>query len=335
MSEKNTTEILFFRPFLKKIILLFLFAFSGLHLFFYLLFHPHKRHAEHPMAEEEKFFSSTFGRIHYVTKGTGRPLLLIHDATVGESHKEWQRAIHALSKHYTVYALDLLGFGDSDKPKMTYSAYLYVQVIRHFVLQVIQQKTYVAASGLSSSFVLLAQKFDANLFDKMILISPPNLTHKQNLPVNKDRWVKMLFESSTIGTALYAFFASKSSLRNHLQTKIYHPLSKPKSSKSFRLLVNRLHRDAYKGVNAKYPYASLRAHYLNTALLPTLKEITVPIHMIWGEKNTRNTLRNLFDYEQSNRNISYTIFENTKSLPHLENPKAFDTVCQLFFLPNA
>jgi pimeloyl-ACP methyl ester carboxylesterase len=48
------------------------------------------------------------------------PLLLIHG--FGASVYHWRYNIPALSEKYHVYALDLLGFGLSDKPVQDYPA---------------------------------------------------------------------------------------------------------------------------------------------------------------------------------------------------------------------
>ena len=63
-----------------------------------------------------------YGKISYVTAGKGKPLLLIHGIEPGAGLHEWEKNIEILSKHYKVYALDLLGFGRSDKPKLSYSS---------------------------------------------------------------------------------------------------------------------------------------------------------------------------------------------------------------------
>ena len=69
-----------------------------------------------------------FGDIYYTKRGEGKPLLLIHDLILGSSDYEWKEIIDTLSSNYTVYTIDLLGFGRSDKPNITYTNYLYVQL---------------------------------------------------------------------------------------------------------------------------------------------------------------------------------------------------------------
>jgi pimeloyl-ACP methyl ester carboxylesterase len=52
--------------------------------------------------------------IHYVTGGSGEPLVLVHG--FGQNWYMWNRLLPELSKHFTVIAPDLRGVGESDKP---------------------------------------------------------------------------------------------------------------------------------------------------------------------------------------------------------------------------
>lgn len=53
-------------------------------------------------------------RMHYVTAGTGEPLLLLHGTP--KTHYYWNKLIPLLTDSFTVIAPDLRGFGDTDKP---------------------------------------------------------------------------------------------------------------------------------------------------------------------------------------------------------------------------
>ena len=55
-------------------------------------------------------------RTHYLEAGEGEPLILIHSGEYGGSaENSWEYNIEALSKHFHVYALDMVGFGHTDK----------------------------------------------------------------------------------------------------------------------------------------------------------------------------------------------------------------------------
>ena len=60
-----------------------------------------------------------------------RRLLLIHG--IGGDADEWAFCFEALGKSHRVIALDLLGFGRSDKPLIEYTIAGFVEVHRRFL----------------------------------------------------------------------------------------------------------------------------------------------------------------------------------------------------------
>jgi len=71
-------------------------------------------------------------RIHYLVAGGGKPLLLIHG--LGSRADAWALLIPPLARRgYRVYALDLLGYGRSDRPDVDYSIALETRIVRQFL----------------------------------------------------------------------------------------------------------------------------------------------------------------------------------------------------------
>ena len=85
-----------------------------------------------------RFFEWRYGNIFYTKQGKGTPVLLIHDLHPASSCAEWEKIVKKLEKEHTVYTLDLLGCGRSDKPNFTYTNYMYVQLITDFVKKIIE-----------------------------------------------------------------------------------------------------------------------------------------------------------------------------------------------------
>ena len=52
--------------------------------------------------------------VRFRAEGSGPPLVLLHNG--GTSHRIWDAQMAALSKDHSCFALDLPGFGDSDRP---------------------------------------------------------------------------------------------------------------------------------------------------------------------------------------------------------------------------
>lgn len=69
--------------------------------------------------------------VHYEAFGRGKPVLFIH-GWLG-SWRYWVPTMEALADKYRTYALDLWGFGDSDKSKPRYNVTDYVTLIDSFV----------------------------------------------------------------------------------------------------------------------------------------------------------------------------------------------------------
>jgi pimeloyl-ACP methyl ester carboxylesterase len=75
--------------------------------------------------------TTVFGRtIKYYDVGSGPPLLLIHG--LGGDADEWAFCFEPLSRSHRVLALDLLGFGRSDKPLIEYTIAGLVEVVERF-----------------------------------------------------------------------------------------------------------------------------------------------------------------------------------------------------------
>jgi pimeloyl-ACP methyl ester carboxylesterase len=63
------------------------------------------------------FLDTTDGQIHYVTAGSGRPVLLLHQTP--RSWDEYRDVIPLLARERRVIAMDTIGYGDSYKPART------------------------------------------------------------------------------------------------------------------------------------------------------------------------------------------------------------------------
>ncbi len=71
------------------------------------------------------------GLVHYEAFGRGRPVIFIH-GWLG-SWRYWMPTMEALSADYRAYALDLWGFGDSDKSQERYSVSDYTNLLSDFM----------------------------------------------------------------------------------------------------------------------------------------------------------------------------------------------------------
>lgn len=109
-------------------------------------------------------------QIHYVQQGHQGPcLLLIHG--FGASTDHWRKNIAELCQNYRVWAIDLLGFGRSGKPKLTYTSELWQDQLRDFWQEMIQEPVFIAGNSLGGYVALCFAVDCPNLTQGLILIN--------------------------------------------------------------------------------------------------------------------------------------------------------------------
>ncbi|MGF1570380.1 MAG: alpha/beta fold hydrolase [Nodosilinea sp.] len=90
-------------------------------------------------------------KIRYQHLGdSGPPILCIHG--FGASSDHWRKNLPAYGEHHRAFAIDLIGFGESDKPTpnapLVYSFETWGQQIIDFCREVIGQPTYIVANSI-------------------------------------------------------------------------------------------------------------------------------------------------------------------------------------------
>ena len=165
-----------------------------------------EQHKRGSVPEDGRFYDWKFGRIFYRKCGSGVPVLLLHGFEPSHSSKDLEQLANYLSKKHTVYSIDLLGFGFSDKPWITYTNFLYVQLIFDFMKNVIGEKTDVVACDGSCLSALQAYHFDESRFGRLVLIDP---CRQENIKAAKPFALKLksVLDFPVFGTFLYNLYS--------------------------------------------------------------------------------------------------------------------------------
>lgn len=260
------------------------------------------------------YYDWRFGKVYYKKKGHGSPLLLIHDLTVYSSAYEWNKVIDKLAENHTVYALDLLGCGRSEKPKITYTNFLYVQLISDFIKNVIREKTDIVASGFSGSFVLLACHNESELFGKLSLINPPSLSGLSKAPTKRNKLYKFILELPIFGTLIYNMKTCQSNIQLLLTEQyLYNPFLASAE------IIDTYYEASHKGYgNARFLLSSIVGNYTNNNVTHALKDINNSIVIINGDAEAQRE-ETKDSYLKCNPAIEYFNITKSKHLPQLEN----------------
>ncbi len=113
--------------------------------------------------------------IFYIVKGEGKPLILIHG--YGAGMWVWEKQIDVLSQSYRVYALDLIGHGYSDKPRIPYTPETYIYFLRDFMDAVGIEKAILIGNSMGGGIAWAMAALFPERVEKLVLINctPPDV----------------------------------------------------------------------------------------------------------------------------------------------------------------
>jgi pimeloyl-ACP methyl ester carboxylesterase len=117
----------------------------------------------------------------------GSPLLLIHG--FGANLNQWRHNLPALSQVAPVYALDLLGFGDSEKAATLYGAELWGTLVADFIQTVIGQPVALVGHSLGALVALTTTHHHPSWVQRLALITLPLEANREDLVAG---WVAAL-----------------------------------------------------------------------------------------------------------------------------------------------
>lgn len=259
-----------------------------------------------------KYYDWKLGKVYYEKEGSGSPILFIHDITPTASSYDWKKLTQKLSKNHTVYTLDLLGCGRSDKPEIAYTNYMYVQLLTSFIKNIIKDKCTLVGSNLSTSIIIMLNNMESELINHIILINPVSLKQLQITPDAISKLKKTFINLPLVGTFVYNI--------------IYHPLfikmaehkkykEKKSTSKAIDIQYEAAHLFQGKG---KYLFSSLLGNYMNIDIYHALKKAGT-IHII-SSKNMKENISIANEYHKVNTKIQVHNVTSNQSNPQIDNP---------------
>jgi pimeloyl-ACP methyl ester carboxylesterase len=112
-------------------------------------------------------------RLHYRIGGDGPLLVLVHGIT--NSSASWEPVLATLARRFTVIAPDLLGHGDSAKPRGDYSLGANASLLRDFMLALGHERATIVGHSLGGGIAMqFAYQFPDRI-ERLVLVSSGGL----------------------------------------------------------------------------------------------------------------------------------------------------------------
>lgn len=112
-------------------------------------------------------------RIHCLVAGENGPaLVLLHGGGTDSASLSWGEVIPPLSMRHQVFAPDWPGFGQSDKPAISYTTDYYVQHLQHLLSALNLARVVLLGLSMGGGIALNLALNDPAQVEKLVLVDP-------------------------------------------------------------------------------------------------------------------------------------------------------------------
>jgi pimeloyl-ACP methyl ester carboxylesterase len=257
--------------------------------------------------------------IRYTVLGTGKPLLMVHG--FGASLGHWRKNIPVLAAGgYRVFAIDLLGFGGSDKPAIDYNLELWEELLFDFWKAHIQEPTVFVGNSIGGLLCLMMlANHPETASGGVLLNSAGGMSHRPNelnIPLRLIMAVfTYLVKSPQFGPLVFNQIRQKHRIRRTL-AQVYRNQEAITDE-----LVDMLYAPSC-DEGAQKVFASVLTAPPGPSPAELLPRVKVPLLVLWGDADPWTPVTGAKIYEQlvKSQPVKVVAIPDTGHCPHDDRP---------------
>ena len=281
---------------------------------------------------EARFFDWKYGRVFYKTAGpaAATPLVFIHGIGAGASSFMWRKNFDDLAGDFRVFAIDLLGFGLSDKPPTApYSADPYVELISDFIREVTGFPANVVASSIGAAYAIRVADEHPELIRAMVLNAPTGSDKLNARPGMAGAAFYGLLQSPVLGTSFYNVMASERSIRDYAVKNLFYDHRRVTDR-----LVTNLYATSHQS-GAQHAIAAFLSGYLNIDTRAAFSRLRQKVVLVWGKQDATTPMEHGLALLQLNPEVRFEVFDYCRMMPEQEHPEKFNALVREAFQPKS
>jgi len=258
--------------------------------------------------------------IRYRVSGGGPPVLLVHGWL--QSGRIWERLARRLEGRFTVYSLDLVGFGESDKPIAGYGVRYGSRLLYAFCAHFGLTRAAVVGHDLGGAMALKLAADHPDVVGRIVLVATPANEEQVDLPT--PLWLATL---PVVGSVFY----SVGRLLGFVRRLWMRPFVLDRES-----LTDEVVEDAGRSTPAAVAksLSVMRREIARGRLLRQAGVIKTPVLAISGEEDEIVDPQNTGDWARALR-ADVVLLSDCGHLPQLECPRDFDAQVLAFLTGDA
>lgn len=264
------------------------------------------------------FFKTSAGwRIHYTVRGEGSPVVMIHGFL--DSLQTWRRNADVLARNHRVYAIDVLGFGSSDRVREPiYTLKQQAALLKEFFDAHQIEKADVIGHSMGGALALQYAYDFPDSVHKLVLIAPATYLYNA-FPRNGFKAVPRPITRGVLGI----YEKMQGDRANPVRLAYGDPelITEDSIQIRNRMMHVRGQHDALISMSKSKREANVPRE---------LHKIDVPTLIVWGKKDRIVPASHATKHLRAMPNARLEWIESAGHLPHEENPKAVNELVENF-----
>ncbi|NJN15115.1 MAG: alpha/beta fold hydrolase [Oscillochloris sp.] len=254
--------------------------------------------------------------------GVGAPVVLIHSINAAASAFEMRGPFCGLQDRYAVHALDLLGYGNSDRPERRYSAEDYTALISDYLATLDAPATLIASS-LGAAYAVAATDRCPDRVRGLVLAGPVGITQLAERPSPLAYAVYRILRGP-VGRVVFRLLTTRAGTRYFLRTQAYYRAS---------AIDQETHDGFYytcQHPNAFYAPICFLTGLLNCDISAAFARLRVPILLIWGRQSQTTPASRAAEFQARNSQARLEIIDQAGLMVQDEQPAEFNRLVREF-----
>lgn len=267
----------------------------------------------------------TFQRVANNYQGVDIPIILLHG--FGASIGHWRKNIPVLSEKHTVYALDLLGFGASQKVYTSYQVDLWASQIYDFWRSFINTPVILIGNSIGSLIALELAVNYPEMATGLVMLTLPDINQKQAMipkflrpvvttieNVIANPWlIRIIFyyvrNPKIIRNALKFAYVDQSAVTDELVEIICQPTEDKGAARTLIALTK----------------SSNKAKF-SPSVKSLLKQLEIPTLLLWGDGDRLIPSMAIPKLVKKKANINLQLLKERGHCIHDESPNQFHQI---------
>lgn len=261
-------------------------------------------------------------QVESLSSTPSEPMIFLHG--FGASIGHWRYNLTELSQYHTVYALDLLGFGASEKAIASYEASLWVEQVYEFWKTFINEPVILVGNSVGSLISLMVAAAYPEMVKGLVLISLPDPAAQfEVLPpwmIPVVETIQNIVASPPILRLFFQLARRPSFVRRWVQLAYDNPNSI--TDELVEILVTpALERGSARAFCSLFK--TVGSPRLGPSVKSLLPKLSIPILLIWGQQDRLVPIKfaNPSQYLEYYQNLKLVELENAGHCPHDECPE--------------